>query len=100
VNFGICSKFFGLNFGPSVFITFGSLNSLATVLATLLPKFKKKNHLDFPYRKVEAIKLGWGLDAVTNGSHVCVTNKVMGQIGSLLGGEAYKYASKLGYQLK
>ena len=57
------------------------LTSLVVALATLLHKdLRKKYHLDFPYRKVEAIRLGWGLNAITNESHVCETKNVMGQI--------------------
>ena len=35
------------------------------------------------------------ISAITNESHVCETNKVMSQIGLLLGGEAYKHEFKL-----
>ena len=49
----------------------GSINSLIIALATLTPRdLRKKVHLDLPNGEVQAIKLGWGLDArKVNGCH-------------------------------
>ena len=64
----IVIKLLGGNIKPSVLITIGYIKGFDNCLSDPASyRLQKHGHLNFPYGKVKAIKLGWSLDSVGHG---------------------------------